>query len=569
MDIVEEIKQKTDIVEIIGQYTKLTKTGKSLTGLCPFHSEKHGSFVVYPTQQSWHCYGACGTGGDVISFIMKKEQLSFGDAIKYLADRKGIVVPEFGQNNANKEKNSRIISANELAAEFYNEQLNHSEAAAPVREYLAKRGLTPQTIAHFRLGYSPKSNDTIQKLLQDRGYTKEEILSSGLVTQTERGVIDRFRGRLMFPIHDIKGQTVGFGARTMDNSNPKYLNSADTPIFSKSSLLYGLDYAKDAIRKEDKVIIVEGYMDVIVPHQYGYTNVIASMGTAIGESHCNILKKLTKNVVLALDADQAGEKGMVRTVPLENVMDNEIKMVSIPDGMDPDELMLKDSTLWPALIEKAEPIIDHIFDTTFESVDIKTVAGKSKAVDLLVPIIANISNPIRQLAYVDKLASITRVDKNAIIDRLNQNKIATYSKKPVESAAKSAPVASRPVESFCLSILIRHPDALAKAEDLDEEFFINSENKSILRYLRGQETQLDPLMEDYYTKLAGNERVDDLYEAKLEEVILRLREEYLKRSASAASELAISEGQALGQVYKAKDKLVSRHRSYYGKKESI
>ncbi len=568
MDIVEEIKQKTDIVDVIGRYTSLKKAGKIFTGLCPFHEEKHGSFVVYPDQQSWHCFGACGTGGDIISFIEKKENLTFPEALQFLADQVGVVIPSKAPVS-DREANSRIISANELAVQFFNDQLNNSLEAQIARDYLSKRGLTAQSIAHFRLGYSPKGVAELQKYLGDHGYTKEEMLAAGLINKKDDGTyIDRFRGRLMFPIRNIKGQTVGFGARTLDNSLPKYLNSADTPVFSKGSLLYGLDFAKDEIRKQDRIVIVEGYMDVIMPHQFGYTNVVASMGTAIGPMHCSIIKKLTKNIILALDADQAGEQGMIRTVPLENDIDNEIRMVTIPEGKDPDELMLKDSSIWPSLIDHAEPLVDHIFTLTFSQLDMNSVAGKSAAVDKLCPILSNINNPIRQMIYVDKLASTTGIDKNAIINRLNQNKVVSYSTQPVEKQKVSSSIASRPVESFGLSILIRHPEIIDKAEELKEEYLVNTENKEILRYLRGEIEELNPLLKPYYEELGENTKADGLVEDKLEEVILRLRLEFIKKSAMAAPDLAVNEGRELEKLLTDKEKLASRNRSYYGQKES-
>ena len=294
MSVIDEVKQKTDITEIIGQYATLKKAGKNLTALCPFHSEKHPSFFVYPEQQSWHCFGACNTGGDVLSFIMKIESMEFGDALRLLADRVGVVIPTYSVRAEDKEEKEEYYKVNEATALYYNNLLINSPGAEKARTYVESRGFSSQTVSDFQLGFSLDSWEELKKYLADKDYSEETMLAAGLLIQADDSKThDRFRGKLMFPIRDNRGRTIGFGARVLDDSLPNYINSPQTPTFDKSSILYGIDRAASSIRKQDMAIIMEGYMDVITAHQNGITNAVASMGTAVTEPQVNTLKRLS------------------------------------------------------------------------------------------------------------------------------------------------------------------------------------------------------------------------------------------------------------------------------------
>ncbi len=306
MSVVDEVKQRTDIVEVISQYTSLTKAGRTFRGLCPFHSEKHPSFFVYPEQQSWHCFGACGTGGDVFSFIMKKENTDFGEALRILAQRAGVKIPSRSEPEAGKGERERLYQVNEAAAQYFHNRLLNSPDGEKARDYAARRGFSPKTITDFQLGFSPNSWEALRQHLMERGYTEKELLTAGLVIEAELGKThDRFRNKLMFPILDNRGGTIGFGARVLDDSLPKYINSPVTPLFDKSGSLYGINLATTAIRQQNLAVMVEGYMDVITAHQNGFSNVVASMGTSVTEQQVYILKRLTKNIALALELHHA------------------------------------------------------------------------------------------------------------------------------------------------------------------------------------------------------------------------------------------------------------------------
>ncbi len=340
MGVIDEVKQRTDIVEVIGQYVPLTKAGRTFKALCPLHGEKHPSFFVYPEQQSWHCFGACNTGGDVFSFIMKKEGIDFGEALRRLAEKAGVTISSRFEQEAGGEEKQRLYQVNEAVAQYFHNLLLNSPAGEKTRGYVARRGFTLKTIADFQLGFSLDSWEALKQYLVERGYTEKELLTAGLVIETEAGgTHDRFRNRLMFPIHDSRGRTIGFGARVLDDSLPKYLNSPQTPIFDKSSSLYGINLATPAIRQQDMAVIVEGYMDVITAHQNGFNNVVASMGTAVTENQVSAVKKLTRNIALAFDADVAGEEAMLRGVGYENVLDAEVKVIVLPQGKDPDDII--------------------------------------------------------------------------------------------------------------------------------------------------------------------------------------------------------------------------------------
>jgi DNA primase len=573
MSVVEEVKQKIDIVEVIGQYTKLTKSGRTFKGLCPFHSEKHGSFFVYPDQQSWHCFGACGTGGDIFSFLMKKENLTFGEALRQLAEKAGIVIPQEVEAERARQKYDRLYDANEAASEYYHQLLLKSPEAEKVRSYLIQRGLNAQSVETFRLGYSPNTWDSLRQYLSERGFMDAEMQEAGLIMESESKTrYDRFRYRLMFPIADARGRIIGFGARALEDTLPKYLNSPDTPIFHKGVNLYALHLARDAMRKQEQAVLVEGYMDVILAHQYGFNNVLASMGTAITEDIALSLKKITRNLVLALDSDTAGEEAMLRALPLENVLDNEIRMAVLPEGKDPDELILADKEAWPHLITQAKPILDYAFERAVISVDLKTARGKSAAADKLLPLVGQIKEPVRQSYYLNKLAELVGVSPEKL-DLMLAQKTSSFKTRTGIATVKES-VASRPLEDYCLSLLLQHPELIEQCQ-APPEFFESIENREIYRVLQGLikpekiKENLDTAIWEHYEALRIKEVLDTKLESKLAEIILRLDEAYLKRLAQkravvipentdtdiGMSDRDVAVSQELKRVFLDKDKL--------------
>jgi DNA primase len=536
MGAIDEIKQRIDIVDVVSQYAKLTKAGRTFRALCPFHSEKNPSFFVYPEQQSWHCFGACNTGGDVFSFVMKKQGIDFGEALRMLAQTAGVTLPSRAEPGGESKEKQRLFQINEAAAQYFHNLLN-STAAEKAKAYLLKRGLSEKTIADFQLGYSPDKWDALKQHLINTGYTEAELLTAGLIIEAEGGKThDRFRHKLMFPISDSRGRISGFGARALDDSLPKYVNSPQTPLFDKSSTLYGINLATDAIRQQDLAIIVEGYMDVITAHQNGFSNVVASMGTSVTEKQVSILKRLTKNLAFALDADTAGEEAMLRCVGYENTLDAEVKVIIMPRGKDPDDVIKEDARAWQKLLEEALPIVDYTFNMATAGLDLTTASGKSQAVDKLLPIVAEIKNPIRQAHYLQKLAQLLKVSERSIEAALARIKPKPGRIKPPKEGTLTSrhPLLSSPVEEYCLALLLQYPELKGSAQGLLPEYFENSENREI--FIAWQQSdkielvkeRLEPEIHEHFDSLLTRQLLSDKIEQKYAECALRLREKFFR-----------------------------------------
>jgi DNA primase len=536
MGVIDEVKQRIDIVDVVSQYAKLTKSGRTFRALCPFHSEKNPSFFVYPEQQSWHCFGACNTGGDVFSFVMKKQNIDFGEALRLLAQRAGVTIPSRFEPGGESKEKQKLFQVNEAAAQYFHNLLN-SKAAEKAKAYLLKRGLSEKTITDFQLGYSPDKWDALKQHLINTGYTEAELLNAGLIVEGEGGKThDRFRNKLMFPISDPRGHITGFGARVLDDSLPKYINSPQTPLFDKSSTLYGIHLAKDAIRQQGLAVIVEGYMDVITAHQNGFSNVVASMGTSVTEKQVNILKNLTKNIVFALDADAAGEEAMLRCVGYENILDAEVKVIILPKGKDPDDVIKEDARAWQKLLEEALPIVDYTFNMATAELDLTKASGKSQAVDKLLPIVAEIKNPIRQAHYLQKLAQLLKVSEKSI-----EAALARIKPKPgrarlpkQEAPPTQHPLLSSPKEEYCLELLLQHPELRESAQGLLPEYFENSENREI--FIAWQQSdkielvkeKLEPEIHEHLESLLTRELLSDKIEQKYAECALDLQEKHYR-----------------------------------------
>jgi DNA primase len=553
MSAIDEVKQKIDITEIIGQYTTLKKAGRNLTALCPFHNEKHPSFFVYPEQQSWHCFGACNTGGDVFAFIMKKEGLDFGETLRMLANRAGVILPVRQGLAERKEEKEEFFKVNEAAALYYHNLLLNSPAAEGAKSYVEKRGITPKTIGDFQIGFALDSWDALKNYLKEKGHSEETAITAGLLIKGEDGrTFDRFRGKLMIPIRDIKGRVTGFGARVLDDSLPKYVNSPQSPTFDKSNTLYGIDRAAASIRKQDRTIIVEGYMDVIMAHQQGVTEAVASMGTAITESQVNILKKLSRNLILAMDADAAGEEAMLRTVGYENILNAEMRVIMLPEGKDPDEVIREDINTWQKLVDTAVPLIDFMFEKTAGKLGLTTAAGKTKAVESLLPIIAAINDPIRQAHYLQKLGGLVKVDMNTIKASLSRLKPPPSKRtamreglKPTTPVKSTRPLTSSSREEYLLAMLFQYNELKIELEGLSPEYFENTENREIYNVWRetgdvvSLKERLDPAIQEHLEiiinkKLPGKD--NNNIEQRCIDCACELKKAYLKNLSARIAE---------------------------------
>lgn len=503
MSVINDVKQRVDIVEVISDCVPLRKAGRNFKALCPFHSEKNPSFFVFPDQQTWHCFGACNTGGDVFAFIMKKEGVDFGRALPLLARRAGIVLNEPTEAEKAKDKETeRLFGINELISEYYHHLLLSTTAGERVRSYLNSRGISLETIRKFRLGFSPDDWEAGKGFLINKGYEQKDLVDIGLIIEKEDGgSYDRFRNRLMFPIWDIKGRVIGFGARVLDDSQPKYTNSPQTLLFDKGSNFYGIDKAKDIIRKEDLAIIVEGYMDVLAAHQNGWQNVVASMGIALTEKQVNILKRLTKNITLALDADMAGEEATLRSgeilarsldrkaipVPLwsglvrcESMLVAEIKVIPLPSGKDPAEVIIETPKLWQGMVTQALPILEFALEAVVSKVDFNKAEDKSLAIQKLLPLLYEVKDPIRQAQYVQKMAHLLKLDRPTLMAALKKMRV-TKRKQLLEVSHSRLfrQLASSPIEEICLALLFQHPEYRDVVQELTPEFFVYTENREL------------------------------------------------------------------------------------------
>ena len=542
MSVIDEVKQKTDIASIVSQYVTLKKAGRNLVGLCPFHDERNPSFFVYPEQQSWHCFG-CNTGGDAFSFIMKKEGLDFGEALSLLAQRAGVTIPSRAGRDEEKEEKERLYKINEAAARYFHNLLLNSSEGVKARNYFQGRGFTDKTASEFQLGYSSNKWDDLKKYLQEQGYTEDELVKAGLLVESESGrIYDRFRNKLMFPILDIKGHVIGFGARVLDDSQPKYVNSPQTPAFNKSSSLYGINLAAAGIRQQDTAVIVEGYVDVITAHQNGFNNVVASMGTSVTEAQVSSLKRLTRNLVLALDADAAGEEAMLRGVSYENIIESEIRVAILPQGKDPDDVVKEDADAWRRLLSEATPIVDYTINIIAGKLDLDTARDKSRAVKELLPVITAMNDKVRQAHYIQKLAHLVKVSERTIEAELSRLKPGPERKRaavPAPEKATDTPRAllSNRLEEDYLTLLLQHPEYKANTENILPEYFFNSENREVfitwnkVDELARLRDALDVTLHEHLDIIASRELPSNRLDEKDADYRQRLEERYYKKLA--------------------------------------
>ncbi len=501
MSVVDEIKQKLDIVDLVSQTVKLRKSGRSYAGLCPFHSNtRTPAFYLFPETQTWHCFGACGMGGDIFTFVMKRDNVDFGDAMRMLAERAGVTLHRDPQQDSN---TKRLIEINRTAAEYYHYQLKHHAEAERVRTYLGKRQINAWAIDSFEIGYALNSYNALLEHLRSKGFSVSEIESAGLLVSNEEGrVRDRFRGRLMFPIRNRRGEYTAFGARAMsDDQQPKYLNSPDSPIFSKSDTLYGLDAAKNPIREANLAVLVEGYTDVVVAHQAGFKNVVASLGTALTEKQLSQLSRLTKRYALALDADEAGaaatERGLnlarqalsYKNAPVpvgpglivfKERLDAELLIVEMPPGRDPDEVILQDPEAWRVLVSSATPLLDYYFNVQARDLDLTTAQGKSELAKRLLPIIAQVKDNMQREHYAQELARRTRSDERMILEQLSALDKSDAPMRVKQSARElpTKPTAAR-YDEYLLVLALRDPTLLAEIEFLRADDFDQPDTRAI------------------------------------------------------------------------------------------
>ena len=426
MSVTDEIKARVDAVEFISRYVPLQRAGRSYKARCPFHEERTPSFVVFPESGTWRCFGACSTGGDLFSFLMQKENMDFREALQALAREAGVQLPE--QDDAGKgQERDLLFELNAKAADFFHDQLHRAQEAQSARDYLQQRGINSQVAAQFRLGFAPESWEALRDHLVEAGYSHDTLHRADLVKHNEArdSFYDSFRNRLMIPIHDRQGRIIGFGGRVLDDSIPKYLNTAETPLFHKSYVVYGLDRAHKAIREADRVVIVEGYMDVIAAHQFGFMNVVACLGTALTTEQLSQLNRFTDNFILALDADAAGQQATLRGLNqarqalrkdkfvltpssrgnhIGHRLNANLRIIALQQGLDPDEIIRRNPDGWQKLVDNATPLVDHQIKIVTAQYDLGSAQGKAEAVAELIPLIAELNEETERLHYIEELS---------------------------------------------------------------------------------------------------------------------------------------------------------------------
>ena len=423
----EEIKAKLDIVDIVSEYLSLKAAGSNFRGLCPFHNEKTPSLMVSPDKQIWHCFG-CGKGGDLISFVMGMEGLDFVEALKFLAPRAGVTIDD--KNFSDNSQKNRLLQIMELSRKYYHFVLKSAKAnkeeIKKVKEYLAGRGLDEDAIDFWQIGYSLDSYDDLLNFLRSKKFRDDEILAAGITFKSEKGKhFNRFRDRIMFPINDITGNTVAFTARINpfvkdDKGLGKYINSPQSLIYDKSKILFALDKAKTAIREKDEIVLVEGQMDAISCHNAGFKNVVAVSGTALTTAQLALIKRYTKNIILAFDQDSAGVNATDRGINEALKSDFKLRVALFPIGKDPDEIIRENVDIFRQGIEEAKDIMRYYMEREFEGVDISDIRQKNRAIQKVLEIIAKLYNKVEQDFWIKELLSLSKVDEFSLREELNK-----------------------------------------------------------------------------------------------------------------------------------------------------
>jgi DNA primase len=534
---IEEIKNRLDIVDVIGSYIKLQKAGINYRAVCPFHSEKRPSFFVSPTRQLWHCFGGCGTGGDMFKFVMKIEGVEFGDALRTLAQKAGVELkrqsPEYAKLKSERE---RLYEICELASKFFEKQLQESKAGKEARAYLLNRGVTEDSLKKWRVGYAPDSWQSLSEFLHSRNYTGQEIEKAGLALSSEKGSLhDRFRGRIIFPISDINSQPIGFGGRVFKdkdkNEVAKYVNTPQTILYDKSRVLYGLDKAKLEIRKKNFCILVEGYVDAIMASQAGTENVVATSGTALTPFQLKILKRYTENLHTCFDMDIAGDAATKRGIDLAQAQEFNVKVVVLPEGLDPADMVVRDAKEWAERAKDGKTIMDFYFETTFGRFDSQSSDGKREIAKALLPAVRKIPNRIVQSHWVNELARKLQVKPEDVEEELGKVKEDGSDKFGIEPEEEmNIPVKTRKelLEERLIVLFLKYPRQL---ESLPEEKLSNfsPEGKELALKLKKNpslsQKELDLDLASWFNTIALMSEVEEIEEKDaVEDISYCLRE---------------------------------------------
>ncbi len=538
MSQIEEIKNRLDIVDVIGGYIKLKKTGANYSAPCPFHSEKSPSFFVSPSKQIWHCFGECGIGGDIFKFVMKIEGVEFKEALKILADRAGIKLKK--ENKEISDKKERIYQILSMASSFFIKQMESLEGKK-AKDYLIKRGLREETIKKWKIGYAPLVWRGLSDFLISKGYKREEIESSGLALTNKDKFYDRFRGRIIFPVLDNNSRVRGFGGRAFsEKDSAKYINSPSTIVYDKSQTLYGLNNASLEIRKKDYCILTEGYMDVIMVSQAGFENVVSASGTSFTPFQLKIIKRHTNKLYMAFDMDSAGSSATRRAIEMAQEEDFDVKIIVMEEGSDPADIAGESPSKWKKMVDEAISVHDFYFKKALLHFDKDTIEGKKGISKEILPVIKKIPNKIEQGLWIKTLSRILEIREDLIIEELSKVKNDNYQeeKKEVKKEKKER---KEIIEDYLLFLLFKRKDLVNFVREEDLIFFneetvnvikeiknnpekIRIENDKINAILLKSELEKEEEGIDKEIQRALREIKKDCYKKKLEEITFMIRE---------------------------------------------
>jgi DNA primase len=557
--LLEELKARLDIVDAISEYVEIKRAGQNYKGLCPFHSEKTPSFMVSPDKQIFHCFG-CGAGGDIIHFVMKYENLSFHESLKLLAKKAGLSLKEYKAGNAGDGLREKLVEIHKASSQLFAENLKRSKNAG---EYLMERGLSDETIRAFSLGYAIRDWHNLSYHLKAKGFPTSLVVQSGVVSSGDKGIYDTFRDRIMFPISDIQGDVIAFGGRVMDDAQPKYLNSPDSPIFKKGETLYGLNYAKEGIRKNGYAIIAEGYFDVLLCHQKGFRNSVAPLGTALTAGHLQKLKRFTKKVVVVFDGDKAGKAAARRSIPLLLEQMFSPRILLLPEGEDPDSFLRKrGDAAFSALISKTRTPVDFILSTSERD--------RAETVREAVEVVSYAGDMIMKEELVRELSEKSGMRESVIREELKRAD-GRLRERPREKPSPSSPPAfCYDAELLLLSAILAFPEKLNDVlQAVPAEEFRNPTVKSILEKLSLAENDIRNVLSSFsgeeremVTRLSfqpGFESTD--LDRNIEDCVARIRSRKIRAQQELIHEkikLAENAGQheSLASLLKERQKLM-------------
>lgn len=522
-EFLREVGDRNRIEDIAASYVNLRRRGKNLVGLCPFHNEKTPSFCVYPENNSFYCFG-CNKGGDVITFIMGVENLDFSEAVKFLAQRAGLPLPEEGADLSMSRLRTRILEINREAGRFYFGTLSTPEGK-PGLDYFRRRGLDGKTIRHFGLGYAPDSGFALVNHLRGKGYTQEELVQSDMVRRSQKGnLYDRYRGRVMFPIFDLRGNVVAFGGRILTNEKPKYINTSDTPVYHKSSGLFAMNFAKDSGSRQ--LILAEGYMDVIALHRAGFTNAIASLGTALTEEQARVIRRYADEAIICYDSDEAGRRATQRAIPILKKAGLLVRVITVSGNKDPDEFFRSDPKDGPArfkrLIQQSGNDTEYRLSVAREKYDLTTEDGKKRYLqEAVAQVLSLIQDSIELDVYAGKLAEETGVGKESVMASARRAAaIRGKQRKREELKAQQEVVAARTVanpekkqhmraalaEEGIIAYLFRNQDKAKLLEErLPPEKCVTPWGRRVYALILGKTKQGETTLSDLSGELTGEE----------------------------------------------------------------